>query len=149
LHVQTNVRRLCPSLFLVAAATVAWGGGVAADEPPPPPAPAWLIAPSEPMRSLRRPSYFEQHSVRVERDLLMFQHGYTLEQMREHDTLELYGPTPGNGTSTVLGVGVFSAVVVTAAHTPPALRFAFDRSLHVGPAIFDGGGMGAGFGGRM
>jgi hypothetical protein len=143
------VRRLCPSLCLVAAALVAAAGVVAADESPQPPAPAWLIAPREPMRSLRRPSYFEQHSLRVERDLLMFQHGYTLERMRERDTLELYGPTPGSATSTVMGVGLFSAVVVTAAHTPPALRFAFDRSLHVGPAIFDGGGMGAGFGGRM
>jgi len=143
------VRRLFPSLFLVAAIVGASTGVAAADEPAPPPAPAWLIAPREPMRSLRRPSYFEQHSARVERDLLMFEHGYTLERMRERDTLELYGPTPGSATSTALGVGVFSAVVVTAAHTPPALRFAFDRSLHVGPAIFDGGGMGAGFGGRM
>jgi hypothetical protein len=142
------VRRLFPLLLLVAAIVVAWSGIVAAEEPPPP-TPAWLIAPREPMRSLRRPSYFEQHSARVERNMLMFEHGYTLERMRERDALELYGPTPGSAMSTTLGVGLFSAVVVTAAHTPPALRFAFDRSLHLGPAIFDGGGMGAGFGGRL
>jgi hypothetical protein len=148
LHDHEDVRRLCPAL-LVVAAVAAWTGVATADEPSAPSAPAWLIAPRQPMRSLRQPSYFEQHSARVERDLLMFQHGYTLERMRERDTLELYGPTPGSATSTVVGVGLFSAVVVTAAHTPAALRFAFDRALHVGPAVFDGGGMGAGFGGRM
>ena len=65
--------------------------------------------------------------------------------------------TPSSSTARRLGAGprprsasdCFSGMVVAAAHTPPALRFAFDRSLHVGPAIFDGGGMGAGFGGRM
>lgn len=101
------------------------------------------------MPSLRPPSYFEQHSARVERDLLIFQHGYTLERMRERDALELYGPTPGTSTSTALGIGLFSSIVVSSAHTPRALRFAFDRSFHLGPAIFDGGGMGAGLGGRM
>ena len=115
----------------------------------PPPAPAWLVAPADPAPSLRTPSYFEQHSGRVERDLLLFHHGYTLERMRERDTLELYGLTPGSPTSTALGVGLFSNVVVAAAHTPAALRFAFDRSLHLGPAVLDGGGLGAGFGGRM
>ena len=123
--------------------------GIAAADEPAPSAPAWLIAPREPMPSLRQPSYFARHSARVERDLLLFHHGYTLENMRERDTLELYGATPGNATSTALGVGLFSGVVVTAAHTPAFLRFAFDRSLHLGPAVFDGGGMGAGFGGRM
>jgi len=124
-------------------------GGIAAADEPPPPAPAWLIAPREPMQSLRQPSYFEQHSARVERDLLLFHHGYTLETMRERDALELYGQTPGSSTSTALGVGLFSAVVVSSAHTPRALQFAFDRRLHLGPAVFDGGGMGAGFGGHM
>ena len=136
-------------LCLVAAVVAAWCGVAGADEPLPPSAPAWLIAPRTPAPSLRHPSYFEQHSARVERDLMSFHHGYTLETMRERDGLQLYGPTPGTSTSTALGVGLFSAVVVSAAHTPHALRFAFDRALHLGPAIFDGGGMGAGFGGRM
>ncbi len=81
--------------------------------------------------------------------MLLFQQGYTLDRMRERDTLQLYGPTPGSARSTTLGIGAFSAVVVAVAHTPAALRFAFDRPLHLGPAIFDGGGLGAGFGGRM
>jgi len=130
------------TLFLLAAADQAIA------EPPPPPAPAWLVGPREPLPSLRRPSYFEQHSARVERTMHFFNSGYTLDTMRDRDTLELYGATPGNSTSTVLGIGMFSAFVVSAAHTPPFLRFAYDRSLHIGPAIFDSG-MGAGFGGRL
>ena len=69
--------------------------------------------------------------------------------MRERDTLELYGPTPGTPPSTALRHRPLLGVVVSAAHTPLPLRFAFDRTLHLGPAIFDGGGMGAGFGGRL
>ncbi|MGZ3406221.1 MAG: hypothetical protein ACXVAN_07225 [Polyangia bacterium] len=134
--------RICFGL----AITVAAVGDAAAELPP---APEWLVAPTDPTPSLRAPSYFEHHYARVERDLLMFQHGYTLEHMRERDQLELCGATPGSSTSTVAGVGVFSAVVVGAAHTPAPLRFAFDRSLHLGPAIFEGGGMGAGFGGSL
>ena len=79
----------------------------------------------------------------------MFQHSYTLDTMRQRDTLELYGVTPGTSTSTALGVAAFSTMVVSSAHTPVPLRFAFDRKFHLGPAIFDGGGMGAGFGGRL
>jgi hypothetical protein len=145
------VPRVLPSLFLVAVAAVAFAGragGIAAADEPPLPAPAWLIAPRDPAPWLRQPSYFEQHSARVEHDLLWFHHGFTLDKMRERDQLELYGATPGSSSSTALGIGTFSVVVVAATHTPRALRFAFDRSLHVGPAIFDGG-LGAGFGGRM
>jgi hypothetical protein len=142
LHALASVRALVALLFLVAICPQAFA------EPSPPPAPAWLVAPREPLPSLRPPSYFERHSARVERNMLFFNSGYTLATMRDRDTLELYGSTPGNNTSTTLGIGVFSAIVVSAAHTPPFLRFAYDRSLHVGPAIFDGG-MGAGFGGRL
>ena len=133
-------------IFLGVAISVATVGNAVAE---PPPAPAWLVAPRDPIPALREPSYFEQHSARVTRTMLMFHHGYTLERMRDRDTLELYGPTPGTNTSTAAGIGIFSAVVVSAAHTPLPLRFAFDRSLHLGPAIFEGGGMGAGFGGHL
>ncbi len=132
---------------------MAVGAGARGDELPvrPPPvrsAPAWLIAPQLPQPSPRKPSYVEQRSTRVERHILLFHSGFTLDAMRERDTLQLYGQTPGTTTATVLGVGVFSGVVVGVAHTPPFLRFAFDRELHLGPAIFDSG-MGAGFGGRL
>ena len=142
------MRAIVHVLSAAIALGVAVVGNARADEPPPPPAPAWLEAPRLPP-SPRPPTYFEQHSARVERDMLLFQHGYTLEYLRERDTLQLYGPTPGTTLSTAFGVGLFSVVVVSSAHTPPFLRFAFDRSLHVGPAVFDGGGMGAGFGGRL
>jgi hypothetical protein len=147
------VCRIVAALSIIAVAAV----GAAANAEPivhdphaTPTAPAWLVAPRDPeLTPLRRPSYFEQHAARVERNMLMFDHGYTLERMRERDELELPGATPGTPTSTALGTGLFSAAVVASAHTPAALRFAFDRSLHVGAAIFDAGGMGVGFGGRI
>lgn len=141
------MRAILGTLFVVAAASATLAWPALADEPPP--APQWLVAPRLPPPSLRPPSYFERHSARVEHDMLIFQHGYTLDYMRERDTLRLYGPTPGTNASTGLGVGLFSAIVVSSAHTPLFLRFAFDHALHVGPAVFDGGGMGGGFGGRL
>jgi hypothetical protein len=145
LHILLRVKRALHLLFGLAITVAAVGRAVAE----PPPAPEWLVAPRDPTPSPRPESYFEHHSARVERDLLHFQQSYTLDRMRERDSLELYGPTPGTSASTATGVGVFSAVVVGAAHTPKVLRFAFDRSLHLGPAIFDGGGLGAGFGGHL
>ena len=142
------MRAILRTLLVVATAGLALAGAARADEPPPP-APEWLVAPRLPPPAQRPPTYFERHSARVEHDMLLFQHGYTLDDMRERDTLQLYGPTPGTTASTGLGIGLFSAIVVSSAHTPPFLRFAFDRSLHLGPAVFDGGGMGAGFGGRL
>lgn len=142
------MRAILRTFLLVAAASVALVAPAHADEPPPP-APEWLVAPRLPPPSLPPPTYFQRHSARVEHDMLFFQHGYTLDYMRERDTLRLYGPTPGTNASTGLGIGLFSAIVVSAAHTPRFLRFAFDRSFHLGPAVFDGGGMGAGFGGRL
>jgi hypothetical protein len=140
------VRSLLLRLVVVAAALAAVATTARADEPPR--VPVWLVAPALPP-SPRPPTYFERHYARVEHDMLFFDHGYTLERMRERDALSLYGPTPGTTMSTALGIGLFSGVVVSAAHTPPFLRFAYDRSFHVGPAIFDGGGMGAGFGGHL
>jgi hypothetical protein len=140
------VRSLLLRLLVVAAALTALGAAALADEPPR--VPVWLVAPTLPPAP-RPPTYFERHYARVEHDMLFFDRGYTLELMRERDGLSLYGPTPGTNVSTALGIGLFSGVVVSAAHTPPFLRFAYDRALHVGPAIFEGGGMGAGFGGRL
>ncbi len=133
--------RIVPALVLLVAALAH------ADSAPP--APEWLVAPHDPeLAPLRRPSYFEQHAARVERHLLKFDHGYTLERMRERDELERYGATPGTPVSAARGAAIFSATVVATAHTPAAFAFAFDRLLHVGPAIFDAGGMGAGVGGH-
>jgi hypothetical protein len=39
-------------------------------------------------------------------------------------------------------------MTVLSAHAPRPFRVIFDGPVHVGPAIFDGGGMGAGIAGR-
>ena len=74
-----------------------------------------------------------------------------LAQRRELDRLLLFRDAaqladPGD---IALGIGLFVTAVFTAAHAPPPLRFLFDRRLHLGPAIFQGGGMGAGVGGTF
>jgi hypothetical protein len=112
------------------------------------PTPEWLVAPDQPPTPARA-SYFRRHAARVERTVLVFQHDYTLEGTRERDALQLYGPTPGNKAATASGVALFSSVVVGAAHTPRALGFAFDGALHLGPAVFSGGALGAAFGGHL
>lgn len=127
-HGQLRAAAPCPS-------AVSTGASMRCDLLPPTP---W-----------RTESYFESHAARVERDLLTFQKGYTLEQMRERDAFLLYGSPVGGASATLGGVGIFSAIVVSAAHAPTPLRALFDHRLHVGPALFDGGGMGAGFGGRL
>ena len=44
---------------------------------------------------------------------------------------------------------VMGAAVVLAAHAPKRVRVVVDGAVHVGPALFEGGGMGAGVGGRF
>lgn len=101
----------------------------------------------------RRPgarSYFQQHADMVMRDMLMFHVPYTLENMRDRDMLYLYGPTPGTFSSATKGVAMFSGAVLGVAHLPGKARVLFaDPRAHIGPALFDNGGMGAGVGGRL
>ena len=98
----------------------------------------------------RTVSYFEAHEQLVMRDMISFNHSYTLDYLRDRDRLRLYGPTPGSAGGVADGVAMFSTVVIAAAHLPagPA-RVIFDHKVHVGPALFEGGGMGAGIGARM
>lgn len=98
--------------------------------------------------TIRLRSYFRRHAARVEDDLLHFNTAYTLESMRDRDGWLRFGSAGGTGAAS-LGAAILSAAVVASAHAPRRLRPLFDRPLHFGPAIFDGGGMGAGFGGRM
>jgi hypothetical protein len=71
-----------------------------------------------------------------------------LEVRRDRDKLLLFrGPQP-QGAAVGLGVAMFGATTLLAAHAPKPVRFLFDGPVHLGPAIFDGGGMGAGIGGR-
>lgn len=122
--------------------------------------------------------FVEFHSARVENDLMLFQPtliGLTppgvsrstglsatqkearffvpvrssddLEMRRDRDRLLLFRePQPGGGMG--LGVMMFGAMTVLSAHAPGAFRALFDGPVHLGPAIFDGGGMGAGIAGR-
>lgn len=70
-----------------------------------------------------------------------------LELTRRRDRLLLFRGEQRTSQGTALGLGVFSAMTVMAAHLPPPLRVLFDRRIHLGPAIFDDGGMGAGVAG--
>jgi len=54
-----------------------------------------------------------------------------------------------NLQSGALGSAVMGAAVVFAAHAPARVRAIVDGPVHVGPALLEGGGMGAGVGGRF
>lgn len=100
--------------------------------------------------SARIHGYFEQHADLVMRDILTFNGPYTLERQRERDRLMLYGRTPGTFGSAAEGVAMFGAMVLGAAHLPGKAQMLFSNpAVHLGPAIFDNGGMGAGIGGRI
>ncbi|MCU1280328.1 MAG: hypothetical protein JWM53_3874 [bacterium] len=71
-----------------------------------------------------------------------------LEVRRERDRLVLFrGPQP-QGAAVGVGLAMFGATTILSAHAPRPIRVLFDGPVHLGPAIFDGGGMGAGIGGR-
>jgi hypothetical protein len=101
------------------------------------------------LRKLPHRSYFEEHAARVDRDILYFLGPHTLEAQRARDQLLLPGPSTGGLGAAARGIAIFSSVVVSAAHAPEPLRVLFDRRFHLGPAIFDQGGMGAGIGGTL
>jgi len=71
-----------------------------------------------------------------------------LEVRRERDRLLLFNTPHPQGASIGVGLAMFGAVTILAAHAPGALRAIFDGPVHLGPAVFDGGGMGAGIAGR-
>ena len=103
----------------------------------------------------RHESYVEQKNAAVVRSFLMFKTERTVEadqdrlqQARERDQLLLGGRTTSL-QSGALGSMVMGAAVVLAAHAPQRMRAVVDGPVHVGPALFEGGGMGAGVGGRF
>jgi hypothetical protein len=82
------------------------------------------------------------------RFLVAAQGGDVLEVRRDRDRLVLFrGPQP-QGAAVGIGLAMFGATTILAAHAPRPLRVLFDGPVHLGPAIFDGGGMGAGIAGR-
>ena len=103
----------------------------------------------------RHESYVEQKNAAVMRSFLMFKSARTTEQdqnrvqqARERDELCLGGRAPSLQAGA-LGSMVMGAAVVLAAHAPAKIRTIVDGPVHVGPALFEGGGMGAGIGGRF
>jgi hypothetical protein len=100
---------------------------------------------------LSPPSSFSEHNRRVERAFLRFATRQTperernrLELMRDRDRLLLFQDRSTDQTG--YGIALFGVVTVLAAHAPPPLRRLFEGPVHLGPAIFDPGGMGAGIG---
>ena len=69
-----------------------------------------------------------------------------VEREREH-LLVLRDRPAGQGEAVAVGLAMFMTATVAAAHAPGPLRSLFDSASHVGPALFQGGGMGAGAGG--
>ena len=103
----------------------------------------------------RHESYVEEKNAAVMRSFLLFKAERTeeqnqdrLAQARERDMLLLGGRTPSL-QSGALGSMVMGAAVVMVAHAPKRVRAIVDGAVHVGPALFEGGGMGAGVGGRF
>ena len=100
-------------------------------------------------------SYVEHKSDQVFAAFLLFQPARTVEQQqnrlgaaRERDALLIAGGSPSTQAGA-FGAMMMSATIVLAAHAPERLRPIVDGAVHVGPAVFDGGGMGAGLGGRF
>jgi hypothetical protein len=105
--------------------------------------------------SHRDVSYFEARSAAVLHSFLVFKTAHAVEreqnlvqQARDRDELLLGGRTQ-NLQSGAMGSMVMGAAVVFAAHAPAKVRAVVDGPVHVGPALFEGGGMGAGVGGRF
>ncbi|HEY2748408.1 MAG TPA: hypothetical protein VGL86_27480 [Polyangia bacterium] len=102
-----------------------------------------------------KPSYFEERSAAVFASFLSFTAARTVEedqnrlqQLRDREALLL----PGGAASLragMMGSMVMGAAVVLVAHAPRRVRAIVDGPVHVGPALFEGGGMGAGIGGRF
>ena len=102
-----------------------------------------------------RPSYFAERSAAVYASFLDLSRVRTTEeqqnrlgQLRDRDALMLPGGAPSL-RSGMLGSMILGAAVVFVAHAPKRVRLVVDGPVHVGPALLDGGGMGAGIGGRF
>jgi hypothetical protein len=72
-----------------------------------------------------------------------------LQSLRDRDALLLPAGRVPSLAAGGLGAAMLGATIVLAAHAPAPLRPLFDARVHFGPALFDGGGMGAGSGGRF
>jgi len=106
---------------------------------------------AQPTLRKRAPTYFDVHNAMVQHAFLKFSTVKApqidrLETLRERDRLLLFG---AHDTQAGYGAALFGAFTVFAAHAPGPLRPLFDGPVHLGPAVFDQGGMGACIGGRF
>ena len=105
------------------------------------------------------PSYFETHNALVMNAFFLFKtvahpekQGDSVDEPRSLDRLRIFHdaePLELQNRQAGYGMALFGAVTVFAAHAPGSVRAVVDGPVHVGPAIFDGGGMGAAVGGRF
>jgi hypothetical protein len=96
------------------------------------------------------PRFVAVHTARVGHSMVVLLREPTLEDARERDGLSLWRAGGVGGTRAALrGVALFTGATVFAAHAPRPLRRLVDRDLHFGPALLDGGGVGAGVAARF
>ncbi len=70
-----------------------------------------------------------------------------LAVLRERDRLLVLENTQPSTRQIAYGGALLGATIIMTAHAPQALRPIFDARFHLGPAVLDGGGLGAAFGG--
>lgn len=102
----------------------------------------------------RAPNYVAVHNAMVMHAFLRFATLQAPEQqqdrlvvLRERDRLQLFGVVTPSDAQAGWGVALFGTMTILAAHSP--VRALFDGPVHLGPAVFENGGLGAGIGGRF
>jgi hypothetical protein len=100
-------------------------------------------------------SIFAERQGRVQRSLVLIQPLLRPDQvqlpyeavLRERERLMLFGATPAG--QPLLGAALFAVTTVLVARAPAPLRPVFAGPVHLGPAVLEGGGLGAGAGARF
>jgi hypothetical protein len=115
-----------------------------------------LATPQPAITKVPRRSFADEKNAQVMRAFLIFASSRGVEQQRDdltvlraRDQLALAAGRGPQMQSGAWGAALLGATVVLAAHAPTPLRPLFAARVHVGPALLDGGGMGAGVGGRF
>jgi hypothetical protein len=118
------------------------------------PAPADLTPPTLHLAQPRAGG-FAYYNARVMHAFLIFtpargleERANPLETLRARDQLRLVAGQAPNDEAGGLGALLMSLTCAAAAHAPGPVRALFAGPVHLGPAVFDGGGLGAGVGGH-
>jgi hypothetical protein len=101
-------------------------------------------------------SYAEKlsrYNARVMHAFLVFTPARTLQERsagleiaRARDRFLLLRGDPRDEQAMGFGALMLGVTTIMTAHAPQSLRPLFDGPVHLGPAVFDGGGLGAGIG---